>query len=111
MNPHAWTEDQLVEQPAIGLFTALGWQTVSAMEETYGIDGTLGRETKGEVVLTVRLRAALAGTRRPAVSSTSMVSVSSASLSATGGGKAAPVRTTFGLRFFEFAMFRPRTPH
>src|SRR6267142_2777225 len=36
--PHAYTEDQLVEQPATGL---------------------LGRETKGEVVLVSRLRAAL----------------------------------------------------
>ena len=51
MTPHAYTEDQLVEQPAIGLFADLGWQTVSAMEETFGPDGTLGRETKGEVVL------------------------------------------------------------
>ncbi len=59
MSPHAYTEDQLVEQPAIGLFAALGWQTVSAMEETFGAGGTLGRETKGEVVLTERLRAAL----------------------------------------------------
>ena len=24
--PHAYTEDQLVEQPAIGLFAELGWQ-------------------------------------------------------------------------------------
>ena len=56
---HAYTEDQLVEQPAIGLFAALGWQTVSAMEETFGAGGTLGRETKGEVVLEERLRAAL----------------------------------------------------
>jgi type I restriction enzyme R subunit len=56
---HAYTEDQLVEQPAIGLFAALGWQTVSAMEETFGANGTLGRETKGEVVLVPRLRAAL----------------------------------------------------
>ena len=56
---HAYTEDQLVEQPAIGLFAALGWQTVSAMEETLGAAGTLGRETKGEVVLVTRLRAAL----------------------------------------------------
>ena len=46
---HAYTEDQLVEQPAIGLFADLGWQTVSAMEETFGANGTLGRETKGEV--------------------------------------------------------------
>lgn len=59
MSLRAYTEDQLVEQPAIGLFVALGWQTVSAMEETFGEGGTLGRETKGEVVLTDRLRAAL----------------------------------------------------
>jgi type I restriction enzyme, R subunit len=59
MSPHAYSEDQLVEQPAIGLFAALGWQTVSAMEETFGANSTLGRETKGEVVLTERLRAAL----------------------------------------------------
>jgi len=25
--PHAYTEDQLVEQPAIGLFAELGWKT------------------------------------------------------------------------------------
>lgn len=56
---HAYTEDQLVEQPAIGLFAALGWQTISAMEETVGTAGTLGRETKGEVVLVERLRVAL----------------------------------------------------
>ena len=36
MSPHAYTEDQLVEQPAIGLFATLGWQTVSALEETFG---------------------------------------------------------------------------
>jgi type I restriction enzyme R subunit len=59
MSPHAYTEDQLVEQPAIGLIAALGWQTVSANEETFGAGGTLGRETKGEVVLVDRLRAAL----------------------------------------------------
>ena len=57
--PHAYTEDQLVEQPAIGLFAELGWQTVSAMEETFGATGTLLRETKGEVVLVSRLRTAL----------------------------------------------------
>jgi hypothetical protein len=56
---HAYTEDQLVEQPAIGLFAALGWQTVSALEETFGAGASLGRETKGEVVLKDRLRAAL----------------------------------------------------
>lgn len=63
MSPHAYTEDQLVEQPAIGLFAQLGWQTVSALEETFGTGDTglcnLVRETKGEVVLVNRLRAAL----------------------------------------------------
>jgi type I restriction enzyme, R subunit len=57
--PHAYTEDQLVEQPAIGLFAELGWTSVSALEETFGAGGTLGRETKGEVALVERLRAAL----------------------------------------------------
>ncbi|MGH9351787.1 MAG: type I restriction endonuclease, partial [Terriglobia bacterium] len=57
--PHAYTEDQLVEQPAIGLLAELGWTTVSALEEMFGADGTLGRETSGEVVLVARLRAVL----------------------------------------------------
>ncbi|HEV8485596.1 MAG TPA: type I restriction endonuclease subunit R, partial [Blastocatellia bacterium] len=55
----AFSEDQLVEQPTIGLFEELGWQTVSAMEEVFGQSGTLGRDTSGEVVLVPRLRAAL----------------------------------------------------
>jgi type I restriction enzyme R subunit len=74
MSGHAYTEDQLVEQPAIGLFAELGWQTVSALEETFGAPSpglaatlshpmgegaSLGRETKGEVVLVSRLRVAL----------------------------------------------------
>ncbi|MBI3043806.1 MAG: type I restriction endonuclease subunit R [Betaproteobacteria bacterium] len=70
MSPHAYTEDQLVEQPAIGLFSELGWRTVSAMEENFqspspqpspikGEGVYLGRETSGEVVLVPRLRAAL----------------------------------------------------
>src|SRR5260370_37674639 len=59
VSPHAYTEDQLVDQPAIGLFGQLGWQTVSAREESFGTAGTLGRETSGEVVLLGRLRAAL----------------------------------------------------
>src|SRR3954454_1589323 len=59
--PHAYSEDQLVEQPAIGLFAELGWQTVSALEEVFGAKGTLARETSGEVVLVSKLRAALEG--------------------------------------------------
>jgi type I restriction enzyme R subunit len=56
---HGYTEDQLVEQPAIGLFATLGWATVSAREEEFGPGGTLGRETSGEVVLAARLLVAL----------------------------------------------------
>jgi type I restriction enzyme R subunit len=57
--PHPNTEDQLVEQPAIQLFAALGWKTVSALDEIMGPTGTLGRETTADVVLVARLRAAL----------------------------------------------------
>jgi len=46
---HAYTEDQLVEQPAIGLFAELGWQTVLATEEAFENGGILGRETSGDV--------------------------------------------------------------
>ena len=56
---HAYSEDQLVEQPAIRLLAELGWQTISALEEVLGPHSTLGRETKAESVLLLRLRAAL----------------------------------------------------
>lgn len=55
---HAYSENSLVEQPAIHLCAEMGWQTVSVFEEC-GVGGTLGRETKGEAVLAPRLRAAL----------------------------------------------------
>jgi type I restriction enzyme, R subunit len=32
MNAHAYTEERLCEQPAIGLFAEIGWQTVSALD-------------------------------------------------------------------------------
>lgn len=59
VSPHAYSENQLVERAAIELFAAMGWQTVSALDELFGAGGTLGRETKGEAVLLPRLRAAL----------------------------------------------------
>lgn len=55
----AYTEDQLVEQPAIALFAELEWSTVNATEETFGPSGLLGRETKGQVVLERYLHEAL----------------------------------------------------
>ena len=33
----AYTEDQLVEQPAVGIFTELGWPMVAALEESFGL--------------------------------------------------------------------------
>lgn len=36
MSPEGYTEDHLVEQPAIQLFAELAWTTVSALEEVFG---------------------------------------------------------------------------
>ncbi|ALA57891.1 type I restriction endonuclease subunit R [Nitrospira moscoviensis] len=54
-----YSEAQLVEQPAIGLLSKIGWRTLSAVEESFGPTGTLGRETKSEAVLVSRLRGCL----------------------------------------------------
>jgi type I restriction enzyme R subunit len=59
VSPGQYTEDQLVEQPAIQLFEELGWDIVSAYYETLGPEGTLGRDNKSEVFLTRRLREAI----------------------------------------------------
>jgi len=71
MSPSDYTEELLVEQPAIDLFAELGWATMSAVEESVGSaepspqpspsgrGSWLGRETKSEVVLIPKLRAAL----------------------------------------------------
>ncbi len=61
-----YTEDALVERPAIALFKQLHWETANCYDETFGdardvAAGRLyiGRETTAEVVLVSRLRAAL----------------------------------------------------
>ena len=54
-----YTEDALVEQPAISLMADLGWETVDAYHEFDHGASTLGRETRAEVILTARLRPAL----------------------------------------------------
>jgi len=55
-----YSEDALVEQPAVMLFAELGWETYNAFHEFETPGGRpLGRETKAEVVLVSRLRAAL----------------------------------------------------
>ena len=55
----AFSEDTLVERPAIGLFAGLGWQTIGAFDEVFGDGGTMGRESAGEVVLLRHLVPAL----------------------------------------------------
>ena len=59
MSPHPYTDDELVEQPAIALLAELGWTTVNALDEVLGLDGTFGRETRSDVVLAAHLRTAL----------------------------------------------------
>lgn len=55
-----YSEDALVERPAIALFDELGWGTANLYHETFGATGTEGRESEHEVILPRRLRAALA---------------------------------------------------
>lgn len=54
-----YSEDTLIEQPALSLLAVLGWETANCFYETSGPKGTLGRETPYDVVLEPRLRAAL----------------------------------------------------
>jgi type I restriction enzyme, R subunit len=56
---NSYTEDALIEQPTIALLGKLGWETANCFDETFGSEGTLGRETSSEVILFSRLRPAL----------------------------------------------------
>src|SRR2546422_3385276 len=56
-----FSEETLVEKPAIELFHELGWETKNCFHETFGPDGTLGRDSPSEVVLVSRLRPSLEG--------------------------------------------------
>ena len=55
----SYSEQELVELPAIELFKALGWDHVNALHETLGPSGTLGRVDQSEAILRSRFRAAL----------------------------------------------------
>jgi type I restriction enzyme R subunit len=55
MTATPYSEEQLVELPAIGLFEEMGWSIASGGDGS----GLLQRETRGEVVLVARLREAL----------------------------------------------------
>ena len=55
-----FSEDTLVEQPAIALFSELGYETANCFyEKVGGSASTLGRETTEEVILLPKLRSAL----------------------------------------------------
>ena len=54
-----YTEQKLVEDPAIKLFKELGWKVADCLKEKFGDNSTLGRETPQEVVLKPRLREAI----------------------------------------------------
>ncbi len=57
---NSYTEDHLVEQPAIQLMRdELGWDVVNCYGEWDGGVSALGRDGKREVVLTGRLKSAL----------------------------------------------------
>jgi type I restriction enzyme R subunit len=68
----SYTEDALVEQPAIQLFSELNWETITCWDEVFGSAFDLGndeslqnnplffgRESRNDVVLFARLKAAL----------------------------------------------------
>jgi type I restriction enzyme R subunit len=59
MTSAGYSEDALIEQPAIAILASLGWETVNAFGEFDLGASTLGRETRAEVILTARLRPAL----------------------------------------------------
>ncbi len=46
-----YTEDALVEQPAIELFQSLGWEYAYCMNEVFGMGGTLERESRQDVII------------------------------------------------------------
>ena len=50
-----YTEDLLVEQPAINLFESMDWETAICWEEVFGGEGSFGRENRSDVVLFKRL--------------------------------------------------------
>jgi type I restriction enzyme R subunit len=54
-----YSEDDLIEQPAIAMLETLGWEALDCFNETFGFNGSLGRETSNEVVLLSRLLPAL----------------------------------------------------
>ncbi|MEO8398555.1 MAG: type I restriction endonuclease subunit R [Ignavibacteriaceae bacterium] len=56
---HNYSEDSLIEQPAIDIFKSLGYSYLNCYNESFGIDSTLGRETSSEIILISKLKPSL----------------------------------------------------
>ena len=54
----SYSEQELIEQPAIELLKELGWKHINALHEILGPSGTLGRDNQSEIILQSRLRIA-----------------------------------------------------
>lgn len=52
----SYSEQGLIEQPAIEMLKKLGWKHINALHETLGPSGTLGRDNQSEIILQSRLR-------------------------------------------------------
>lgn len=59
MSQWSYTEDSLVEKPAIALFQKLEYECMNCYKESFGDKATIGRETSAEVVLKDKLLDAL----------------------------------------------------
>src|SRR4030043_1009596 len=54
----SYSEQELIERPAIELLKKLGWDHINTLYETLGPSGTLGRDNRSEIILQSRLRIA-----------------------------------------------------
>jgi type I restriction enzyme R subunit len=54
----SYSEQELIELPAIEMLKKLGWGHINALHETLGPTGTLGRDNQSDIILQSRLRLA-----------------------------------------------------
>lgn len=54
-NSSSYSEQVLIELPAIELLKELGWEHIDALHETLGPSGTLGRDNQSDVILKTHL--------------------------------------------------------
>ena len=59
INVNDYSEDGLIEKPAIKIFDSLKYNYLNCFDETFGNGSTLGRETSSDVVLLSKLKPAL----------------------------------------------------